>query len=120
MDPELTAAMKQHNDRNSFVTASYCEPIAIVVPHQFWPYARPERKAVGEWYNCAEAKALGLVDEISTSDDRLLALSKECDLLRLEWKPPVGVGARLREMFSAALGSTVDATRQAEIDARLP
>ena len=76
--------------------------------------------ATGEYWQGTRAKELGLIDGISTSDDRLLSLRKDADLLRLEWIPPTSVGSRLRDALSRVLGGTLDATRQAEIDARLP
>ncbi len=70
-----------------------------------------EAVATGEYWQGIRAKALGLIDEITTSDDRLLTLSKDHELLRLEWRPPISVKARLKALFQAAIGSTVDATR---------
>ena len=44
--------------------------------------------ATGEYWQGLRAKALGLIDEIGTSDDWLLTRSKEADLIRVQWKYP--------------------------------
>ena len=62
----------------------------------------------------------GDVDEISTSDDWLLEARKDADLLRLEWKPANTVGGRLKRFMGSVMGSAVDASRQAELESRLP
>ncbi len=79
-----------------------------------------ETVATGEYWQGVQAKRLGLVDEISTSDDWLLDAWKEADLLRLEWKPPSTVGGRLKRFMGSLMGGTLDASRQAELEARLP
>ena len=79
-----------------------------------------EAVATGEYWQGIQAKDLGLVDEISTSDDWLLSAWKEADILCLEWKPRSTVGGRLKRIMGSLMGGAVDASQQAELDARLP
>ena len=79
-----------------------------------------ESVATGEYWQGQQAKTLGLVDEIATSDDWLLERWKDTDILRLEWKPPSTMGGRLKRFMGSVMGGAVDASRQAELESRLP
>ncbi|MCC5855496.1 MAG: protease SohB [Idiomarina sp.] len=63
--------------------------------------------ATGEiWYG-QEAVDIGLVDEISTSDDLLLATAFERDVIKVHYKPKVKLGEKLAQHATAAVELTV-------------
>lgn len=62
-----------------------------------------DRVATGEYWLGERALELGLVDAVGTSDDRLLALSHEADLLALHYRRPRSLARRLRQA-AARLG----------------
>ena len=88
--------------------------------HEHRPDLDVEMVATGEYWQGVRAKELGLVDEIATSDDWLLARREEADLLALCWQPPNTVSGWVRRFLGATLRDTLDATRQAEVEARIP
>ena len=59
-----------------------------------------ERVATGEYWLGERARELGLVDRIGTSDDHLLGLRDEAELLRLRYRRPAGWARRLRGVAS--------------------
>lgn len=63
------------------------------------------RVATGEYWHGSRAVELGLVDELQTSDDLLLAASKERDLLHLKYSAHKKPIERLVASLQSALGS---------------
>ncbi|WP_058554699.1 protease SohB [Thiohalocapsa sp. ML1] len=59
--------------------------------------------ATGEYWYGERALALGLVDEITTSDDYMLAARDRCELYRLRWEAKKRPWVRLLEGVRAAL-----------------
>lgn len=70
---------------------------------QFRPQLDLEKIATGEHWYGHQAKDLGLVDELSTSDDYLLSKRKEVDIIQISFK----VKKTLAEKISDAFGKTV-------------
>ena len=62
-----------------------------------------DKVATGEYWYGHRAQALNLIDEITTSDDYLLAAGREADLLHLHWKSRSGMMQRLLEESVARL-----------------
>jgi serine protease SohB len=62
------------------------------------------RVATGEYWHGRQALALGLVDTIQTSDDYLLEVSAEADLLLLKYEAHKGPFERLLAGLGTALG----------------
>lgn len=63
-----------------------------------------DRVATGEYWYGERALALGLVDQLTTSDDYLLAARDRCDLYRLRWRAKKKPLARMLEGVRALLG----------------
>lgn len=61
------------------------------------PNADMKKIGEGDVWLAEKAMALGLVDEIGTSDDWLLARLETHQLLRLEWRPKINLMDRLRQ-----------------------
>ncbi len=83
---------------------------------RFRPQANVDEVATGEHWTADRAVALGLVDELLTSDDWLLARQHDAEIIEVRWEPPrtvrrrlglavedvlVGVGERLWARLSA-------------------
>lgn len=68
--------------------------------------------ATGEiWYG-SDAVAVGLVDDIQTSDDFLLAASHSTRLFEVKYRGRKSIGDKLRSRMDSALEHAVDAIRQ--------
>ncbi len=65
------------------------------------PQLDVERVGTGEYWYGTRAVELGLVDELTTSDDYLLARAAEADLYGVTWQP----GHKQRQRFAALLQS---------------
>lgn len=70
------------------------------------------RVATGEYWHGQRAVELGLVDEIQTSDDFLLAASEDMDLLELKYRAHKKPIERLLSSMSAALDRTLAVWRR--------
>lgn len=70
---------------------------------QFRPSLDMEKVATGEYWYGHQAKDLGLIDALSTSDDYLLAQRKTADLIHISYK----VKKSLSEKISDAMGTAL-------------
>ena len=59
-----------------------------------------DKVATGEHWLGRKALELGLVDELQTSDDYLMAARKDCDLLHLEYSRRKTLGERINSLFA--------------------
>lgn len=57
--------------------------------------------ATGEHWLGQRALTLGLVDELRTSDDYLMAARKDCDLLHLEYSRKKSLGEKISDLFTS-------------------
>jgi len=77
--------------------------------HRYRPGLDLERVATGEYWHGEQALPLGLVDEINTSDDLLLTLSKHANLFEIDYYRKQRMGKRLtlglQSFFDRALHS---------------
>lgn len=71
--------------------------------HQFRPSLDLHKIATGEYWYGQQAKDLGLVDELRTSDDYLLSLRKTADLIHISFKVKKNLSEKLSEAFGNAL-----------------
>lgn len=62
-----------------------------------------ERVSTGEYWTARDARELGLVDEIRTSDDYLMELGREADLYLVRQVSRRGLRGRVREAVGMAL-----------------
>jgi len=85
---------------------------------QFRPDLDLERVATGEYWYGSQAVELGLVDELRTSDDLLLARSEDADLLAVSWEAHKTLGTRLSSVLEATVGRLVLRGAQAAHDSR--
>jgi serine protease SohB len=70
---------------------------------RFRPSLDVDRVATGEYWLGERALALGLIDEVRTSDDYLLALSEQAQLLRVRYRRKQSLGRRLSLSLETAL-----------------
>lgn len=63
----------------------------------------------GDFWLAEDARELGLVDQLETSDAYLLAKAKSGDVVSVTWVPQVGVDQRLKKAFSSSVQGAVDA-----------
>ncbi|RFA31190.1 protease SohB [Alkalilimnicola ehrlichii] len=70
---------------------------------QHRPQLELDKVATGEHWFGERALSLGLVDELKTSDDYLLAASKDATLLELSFKHKEKLGKRLSIAFESAI-----------------
>ncbi|WP_168388239.1 protease SohB [Zobellella endophytica] len=63
-----------------------------------------EQVATGEHWLAADARTLGLVDELQTSSDYLLAQSADKRIIQLRYKPKQGLKERLGKAAEAGIG----------------
>lgn len=63
-----------------------------------------DKVATGEYWYGERALALGLVDELTTSDDYILAARGRCDLYRLRWQAKKRPWTRVMEGMRGAFG----------------
>lgn len=61
-----------------------------------------QKVATGEYWYASHAKALGLIDEIRTSDDYLYEKSKEAELYEIHYTHPQKIGDRLISRLAGA------------------
>ncbi len=85
---------------------------------QFRPDVDLERVATGEYWYGSQAVELGLVDELRTSDDLLLARSGDADLLAVSWEARKTLGTRLSSVIEATVGRLVLRGAQAAHDSQ--
>lgn len=72
--------------------------------HQYRPGLELDKVATGEHWLGSQAKDLGLVDQLQTSDDYLLERSRDSQLLQLSFHHKRPLGRRLTLAFESALG----------------
>ncbi|MEM7253244.1 MAG: protease SohB [Pseudomonadota bacterium] len=75
---------------------------------KYRPELDVERVATGEHWHGEQALALGLIDELMTSDDYLMHAAEDADLYRVRYAVKSGLTDRLSSMFASAVGRTVD------------
>lgn len=71
--------------------------------HQFRPQLDLHKIATGEYWYGQQARDLGLVDELRTSDDYLMALRQTTDLIHISFKAKKNLSEKISEAFSQAL-----------------
>ena len=74
---------------------------------EFRPSLDIAQVATGEVWTGAQALPRGLIDGLETSDEWLLAMSKDADLYAVSWEHKRRFSDRLAAMFEAALGKGV-------------
>lgn len=62
---------------------------------EYRPALDIERVATGEHWLAKRARELGLIDELGTSDDLLMAASADCDIIEVVYKPKQNMLKRL-------------------------
>ena len=93
-DAERSAAQAQVDDTHALFKEFVSE---------YRPDLPIERVATGEHWYGRRALALKLCDELTTSDDYLLAACDNADLYELRWVIKKGIGGKLMGTVSAAL-----------------
>ena len=71
--------------------------------HQFRPQVDLNRVANGDYWFGEEAKLLGLVDELKTSDDYLLSFEKDTPIFELKYEVKESLSDRLAGVMGQAL-----------------
>lgn len=66
----------------------------------------------GDFWLAEDALALGLVDQLETSDAYLLTKAKSSDVVSVSWVPQIGVDQRLKKAFSSSVQGAVDSLSQ--------
>lgn len=66
----------------------------------------------GDFWLAEDARELGLVDQLETSDAYLLAKAKDSEVVSVTWVPQVGVDQRLKKAFSSSVQGAVDSLSQ--------
>ncbi|WP_028669997.1 protease SohB [Saccharospirillum impatiens] len=66
----------------------------------------------GDFWLAEDARELGLVDQLETSDAYLLGKVKTNDVVSVTWVPQVGVDQRLKKAFSSSVQGAVDSLSQ--------
>jgi serine protease SohB len=69
---------------------------------RYRPQLDLEQVGTGEYWYGSQALELGLVDEVATSDEYLLAASRRVDVFKVSYTPPRSPGRRLGSALSAA------------------
>ena len=72
--------------------------------HEHRPSLNIDEVATGENWLGTRAHDLGLVDELGTSDDLLLAACEECDILEVSYRPKKNIVKRIAGAAGKALG----------------
>jgi serine protease SohB len=70
---------------------------------QFRPTLDLTKVATGEYWYGQQAKDLGLIDALSTSDDYLLGMRRTADLIQVAFKAKKTISEKLSEAFGDAL-----------------
>lgn len=84
--------------------------------HRYRPTLNLDEVADGRTFYGTRAVELGLADSLQTSDDWLLAASKEADLLQIRCKPNVGLGDRLSAWVAATVASATQRATERALD----
>ena len=79
-----------------------------------------EKTATGEYWFGQQALGLGLVDELRTSDDYLLALSQERDIYEVNYRTRPRLSERLAGGATAAWRQVTGAVADSDRESRLP
>ena len=87
---------------------------------RYRPQLDLERVATGEHWYGSQALALGLVDEVGTSDDYLLARLDRAELVSVRHEVRRPLVERLTRGVEGALGRGVDRLLQRDFEARMP
>ncbi len=66
----------------------------------------------GDFWLAEDARELGLVDQLETSDAYLLAKAKSAEVVSVTWVPQVGVDQRLKKAFSSSLQGAIESLSQ--------
>jgi serine protease SohB len=77
---------------------------------RYRPQLDLEQVGTGEYWYGSRALELQLVDEVSTSDEYLLAAAARADVFRVSYTPQRGPGQRLGSALSAARARLLDRT----------
>jgi serine protease SohB len=84
--------------------------------HQFRPSLDLHKIATGEYWYGQQAKDLGLVDELRTSDDYLLGMRRSTDLIHISFKVKKNLSEKLSEALSKALLTFWNDVSQSQIE----
>ncbi len=90
------------------------------VVNRYRPALDLERVATGEHWYGSRALDLGLIDELSTSDELLVESSRERDLFRVRFRLRKGLKERLASGVDAALERADIAAWRRRFESRLP
>jgi serine protease SohB len=74
--------------------------------HQFRPQVDLAKVATGDYWFGEEAKLLGLVDELKTSDDYLLSFEKDTPIFELSYEVKESLSDRLAGVLGKAAGKS--------------
>lgn len=66
----------------------------------------------GDFWLAEDARGLGLVDDLETSDAYLLAKAKDHVLVSVTWVPQVGVDQKLKKAFSSSIQGAFESMSQ--------
>jgi serine protease SohB len=75
--------------------------------HQFRPQVDLNKVANGDYWFGEEAKLLGLVDELKTSDDYLLSFEKDTPIFELKYEVKASLSDRLSGVLGKALSRSL-------------
>ena len=87
---------------------------------QFRPHLDLHKVATGEYWYGQQAKELGLVDTISTSDDYLVGMRRTSDLIKVNVKAKKTLSEKISDAFGKALILFWNEASQVDIQAKIP
>jgi serine protease SohB len=101
---EITPEKERHfEDRLKDIHSGFKKHVA-----QFRPQLNLEKVANGDYWFGFEAKDLGLVDELTTSDDYLLSFGKDTPIFELTFTHKKALSERLSDMMGQTLTTALE------------